>query len=96
MDDDDDEMEVDPPSKPTPTKAGTKRSSNSSASTPKKRPVTGNGSKAKPECKYGVKCYQKGKEHREKFSHPRVCHGHRCSKYLVACIIIFYIIITNK
>ena len=55
--------------------AGTKRGSKDSpASTPKKRPSTTDSSPSgtKSRCKYGIKCYQKGKEHRDKFAHPWV------------------------
>ena len=72
MDDDDEEMEVDQPASTqlTPKKAGTKRSNNSSPRVPTKRPPLNTADK--PDCKYGVKCYQKGKDHRDKFSHPLV------------------------
>ena len=74
MDDDDDDELMDIDDSKT-VKIGSKRGSNSNATagTPKKRPVVEQSpSKAKPNCKYGVKCYQKGEKHRDKFAHPWV------------------------
>ena len=69
-----DNMEVDNQGKV----AGQKRQKEQSSATPKKKPAGGHQSEAtptkgkKPICKYGVKCYQKSHEHREKFAHPWV------------------------
>ena len=58
--------------------AGRKRQKEQSSAIPKKKPAGGHHSEAtstkgkKPICKYEVKCYQKSREHREKFAHPWV------------------------
>ena len=74
--DDNEDMEIDEGKQYG--KAGTKRGSEgggaTAGTTPKKRPAPSGKTpvKTKPQCKYGVKCYQKSKEHRNKFNHPWV------------------------
>ena len=72
----DEDMEVEVKTK----KAGQKRGSDqSAASSPKKKPAVNQSGTTpskegrKPLCKYGVKCYQKNREHLDKFYHPWVC-----------------------
>ena len=56
--------------KPSPSKPSPAKPSPSKA----KAPATSSPTKVgkKPMCKYGVKCYQKSRQHKHQFAHPQV------------------------
>lgn len=75
------------PSKPSPSKPSPSKPSPSKPSPSKaKAPVTASPAKVgeKPVCKYGVKCYQKSKKHKEQFAHPQVTSPSLCLSVCVS------------
>lgn len=78
------------------SRAGTKRSAGSSAAnspkkkptpvkSPVKSPLKSPPKSSKPVCRYGVKCFQKNKEHQEKFDHPWV--GRVLNSYVLVYLV---------